>query len=157
MTMIPIPHLIYSHVTAMMEPPCFWHYNKSIIVQYHLSFPLYLICNILEKGHLSVFTVTSYLVVVFIVPKHVNKTLSSRALLRRGERKHPRDCFSTYLPRFMRISRFLDDAHLPSFACLPSPSWTFRIWNFVVITPLLKNFPIYPSVNSKCLTRTWRM
>ena len=147
--MIPIPHLIYSNVIAVMAPPCFWSDNKSIIVQYHLSFPLYLLCNILEKGHLSVFTVTGYLVVVFIVPKHVNKTLSSRALLRRGERKHPRDCFSTYLPRFMRISRFLDDTHLPSFACPPNPSCMFRIWNSVVIDPLLKYFPIYHNVNSQ--------
>ena len=29
--------------------------------------------------------------------------------------------------------------------------------NIIVIDPLLKKFSIYPSVNSTCLTRTWRM
>ena len=33
-------------------------------------------------------------------------------------------CFSTLLPRFLRISRFLDDVHLPSFACPPNLSCT---------------------------------
>ena len=66
-------------------------------------------------------------------------------------------CFSTHLPIYRRISSFLDNPHLPSFACDSKPYSTFRIWSFIVSDPLLKNFPIYPSVNSKCLTRIWRM
>ena len=50
---------------------------------------------------------------------------------------------------FCKISQFLDDTHLPSFACSPNHSCTFRIWNFVVIDPLLKNFPIVLTGNKK--------
>ena len=64
---------------------------------------------------------------------------------------------SSYLPTHWRISSFLDYPHLTSFACDSKSYSTFRIWNVIVIDPLLKNFPIYPSVNSKCLTRIWRM
>ena len=48
-----------------------------------------------------------------------------------------RVCFSSNFSRFSQISQFLDYAHLLSFACPPNPSWSFRIWNFIVICPLL--------------------
>ena len=59
-----------------------------------------------------------------------------------------RACFSSFFSRFSRISQLLDYAHLPSYACPHNPPNTFRIWNFIVIDPLLKNVSIYPSVNS---------
>ena len=68
-----------------------------------------------------------------------------------------RVCFSTNLPTNRRISPFLDNPHLPSFACDSKPYSTYRIWIFIVIDPLLKKFPIYPSVDYKCLIRIWRM
>ena len=58
------------------------------------------------------------------------------------------ECFFSNLSRFSLISQFLDYSHHPSFVCLPNPPNTFRVWNVIVIDPLLKNFPIYPSVNS---------
>ena len=77
-----------------------------------------------------------------------------------------RVCFSSYFSRFLRISPFLDYAHLPFFNVFPDPtlndfarkSSSYSAINrfrssllvhdmfFFVIDPLLKNFPIYPSV-----------
>ena len=59
-----------------------------------------------------------------------------------------RVCFSSYFSGFSRISKFLDYEHLSSFACPSNPSWTFRIWIFIVIDILLKKLSIYPSVDS---------
>ena len=68
----------------------------------------------------------------------------------------PRVHFSSYVSTNRRISLCLDHPHLPFLACPPNPSWTFRIWKVIVTVPLLKKFSIYPSVNSKCPTWTWR-
>ena len=64
--------------------------------------------------------------------QNYKSTVSSRAW------RTPRLCLSFTLTD---ISKLIDYSHVPS-------SRTFRIWNVIVIDPLLKKFSIYPSVES---------
>ena len=82
-----------------------------------------------------------------------------------------RVCFSSYFSRFLRISPFLDYAHLPFFECL---SWSYPEWfcseieflfsnkqiqillarswyDFLCHRPISKEFPHIPQCYSKCL------
>ena len=64
--------------------------------------------------------------------QNYKSTVSSRVW------RTPRLCLSFTLTD---ISKLIDYSHVPS-------SRTFRIWNVIVIDPLLKKFSIYPSVES---------
>ena len=71
-------------------------------------------------------------------PQHKLSPCTHKHLFGRKGIKNTRVCFSTNLPSYRRISSFLDNPHLPSFACDSKSYSTFGRWFLLYSQSFLK-------------------
>ena len=103
-----------------------WYHIRTLFFLLLIHFEIFLFFNLILHNDFIIYSRFQCKV------QNYKSTVSSRVW------RTPRLCLSFTLTD---ISKLIDYSHVPS-------SRTFRIWNVIVIDPLLKKFSIYPSVES---------